>query len=133
MRAVPEFRCLSSSTFSNIVLRRNILWVAPSVWRPPMFTPKLITAGVTTVEIVLAKTPRPRCRSNGLLGGSRSACGHVDSGMYLASEFAERYVTGRVPVRVGSAHVVCTVLHMSNSTSYGDPEAKYSDAYPVAS
>eukprot|EP00959_Pyramimonas_sp_CCMP1952_P051466 1075288-Pyramimonas_sp.AAC.1 len=45
MRAVPKFSCLSSSRFSNLVPRRNIIEVAPSVWHPPVFTPKLITAG----------------------------------------------------------------------------------------
>eukprot|EP00959_Pyramimonas_sp_CCMP1952_P016714 354502-Pyramimonas_sp.AAC.1 len=63
-----------------------------------------------------------------MLGGSHGACGHVDPGMYLASEFAERHVAGRIPMGASSARVVCTTLHVSNSTSDSDPEdAKYTD------
>eukprot|EP00959_Pyramimonas_sp_CCMP1952_P372788 7806409-Pyramimonas_sp.AAC.1 len=37
--------------------------VAPSVGRPPMLTPKLITAGRTPTATVRARPPKPRCRA----------------------------------------------------------------------
>eukprot|EP00959_Pyramimonas_sp_CCMP1952_P219833 4596390-Pyramimonas_sp.AAC.1 len=34
--------------------------VTPSVWRPPISTPKFMTAGGTLMAMVLASPPRPR-------------------------------------------------------------------------
>eukprot|EP00959_Pyramimonas_sp_CCMP1952_P315709 6607890-Pyramimonas_sp.AAC.1 len=67
----------------------------------------------------------PRCSnlmlSGSLLGGGHNACGHVDPGMYVASEFTETYVTGSVPVGTGSTCVVSVSPHVFNSASDSDP------------
>eukprot|EP00959_Pyramimonas_sp_CCMP1952_P346672 7260896-Pyramimonas_sp.AAC.1 len=61
MGAVPELSWRSSSEFSNFALRRNTMWVAPSVRRLPMSTPILATAGGTLMAMVRARPRRPRC------------------------------------------------------------------------
>eukprot|EP00959_Pyramimonas_sp_CCMP1952_P172983 3614978-Pyramimonas_sp.AAC.1 len=63
MGTVPGLNWRSSSRFSNFVLQRNTTQVAPSVWRPPMLTPKLITAGGTIMAMVRARPPLPRCKA----------------------------------------------------------------------
>eukprot|EP00959_Pyramimonas_sp_CCMP1952_P356971 7474786-Pyramimonas_sp.AAC.1 len=50
-----------------------------------------------------SQTTLQRCS---LMGGRHIASGNVDSGVYLSNEFAERYLTGRVPVGAGCPCVV---------------------------
>eukprot|EP00959_Pyramimonas_sp_CCMP1952_P259746 5430981-Pyramimonas_sp.AAC.1 len=68
-----------------------------------------------------------------LLGGRRVACGHVAPGMHLANEFAERYLTGRVPMGAGRSCVIFAT-HMSHRTPDSNPcEPKDSSNKTMAS
>eukprot|EP00959_Pyramimonas_sp_CCMP1952_P186512 3900252-Pyramimonas_sp.AAC.1 len=81
--------------------------VAPSAWQSPMLTPKLTTAGGTLMAMVRTRPPKPRCKAAACWGGRRVACGHVDPGMHLADELAEkRCLTGRAPMGAGRSCVV---------------------------
>eukprot|EP00959_Pyramimonas_sp_CCMP1952_P227711 4761200-Pyramimonas_sp.AAC.1 len=61
---------------------------APSAWRPPMFTPKLITAGGLS-WLGSLRDLQGHAVKRRPVGRGHSACGHVDPRMRLTSELAE--------------------------------------------
>eukprot|EP00959_Pyramimonas_sp_CCMP1952_P422333 8847265-Pyramimonas_sp.AAC.1 len=65
------------------------------------------------------EAPQASMQCCSLLGGRHGACGHVDPGMHLASGFAERYLTGRVPVGASCSCVV-SATHVSHRTPDGN-------------
>eukprot|EP00959_Pyramimonas_sp_CCMP1952_P374506 7843104-Pyramimonas_sp.AAC.1 len=79
------------------------------------------------------EAPQASQQGCSLLGWRHVACGHVDPGMHLANEFAERYLTGRFPMGAGGSCVV-SATHMSHRTPDSKPcEPKYSNTNPMAS
>eukprot|EP00959_Pyramimonas_sp_CCMP1952_P419661 8790140-Pyramimonas_sp.AAC.1 len=60
---VPSVRARSSSRFSNLAARTNMMYVSPSVGCPWVTAPRVMMRGGTPMAMVRAWPPRPRCKA----------------------------------------------------------------------